>query len=243
MDSIRQSWPLSQVTSGRVPETAAPRATPQVTPQVAPTVAQDAKRAPLLASRQQAAVAPRPEYPNYATADAYPSMRRAEATAVLAWPTACDLDGPFGRAAAFEHQPSGPQDKPTVMRLWVHGQSPPLDPPTAAEHAWQFLKWLQGQSPAAGHLVTASDLKRLYPHFCVYLALWPLPWQSVAKHLARLIGGTRSKRINGENVRVYFVPRPAAAEPVAHRALGRLDGGYVMPAKTTERDCLDKSVV
>jgi hypothetical protein len=153
MNSIRLISSLDELASEATPARVT-KAAPQVTPQVAPSIdpRQDAERAPLLSLRQHAAVAPRPEYPDHPTADSYISMRCAEATAALTWPTGWSSAGYEELKVAHERPVEG-HGKPTVCRLWVEGQSPPPDPPTAAEHAWQFLTWLQGQSSAAGHLV------------------------------------------------------------------------------------------
>ena len=81
-------------------------------------------------------------------------------------------------------------------------------PPTAAEHAFQLLRWLQSQPIFAGHFIPANDLERLYPAFCVALALCPEAWQIVSKFLRVLTGGKRPyRRIGGRNVRVYLIPK------------------------------------
>jgi hypothetical protein len=102
-------------------------------------------------------------------------------------------------------------DGTEVRRIWA-GNNAPLDPPTAEEHAYLLLRYLQSQPLISGHEVPASDLKELYRRFCRSLGLRKRSWQSVAKHLRFLTGGARHyRRVNGPNVRVYPIP-PAQSE-------------------------------
>ena len=103
-------------------------------------------------------------------------------------------------------------DGTQLWRVWIGDQNAPRDPPTAKEHAFLLLRYLQSQSLFAGKEVPASDLKDLYRRFCKSLRLRERPWQSVAGQLRLLTGGARHyRRINTRNVSVYVIP-PAAPQ-------------------------------
>jgi hypothetical protein len=75
------------------------------------------------------------------------------------------------------------------------------------DHARLLLEWLQKQPFLADCYVPASDLAMLYRSFCRSINLEELPWQSAAVQLKRLTGGKRLyRRVDGRNVRVYYVP-------------------------------------
>jgi hypothetical protein len=94
-----------------------------------------------------------------------------------------------------------------VRRIWT-GNNAPLDPPTAEEHAYLLLRYLQSQPSFAGQELLASDLKHLYRRFCRSLGLRERSWQSVAEQLRLLTVGRRPyRRINGQNRRVYPIPK------------------------------------
>ena len=195
----------------------APSVAPSVAPldatSVSPMEASHAASGDVLEGRTNAwpgvaaAVAPRPEEPVYGSVEEYPGVRPMQPTTRVAWPTRMDTTG-YGEMRALLALDAFGQPKAEVRRLWVDGRHP-TDPPGAAEHAYQLLRWLQAQPFFAGHLIPASDLRRLYPAFCTSLALWPQPWQTVSNYLRRLTGGKRlHRRIGGNNVRVFPIPLP-----------------------------------
>jgi hypothetical protein len=109
-------------------------------------------------------------------------------------------------------------DRRQVRRVWTGDQNAPADPPTAKEHAFLLLRYLQSQPFFAGHEVPARDLKDLYRRFSKSLGLRERSWQSVAMHLRLLTGGDRHyRRINGSNVRVYPIPLREVVSLVGHR--------------------------
>ena len=82
--------------------------------------------------------------------------------------------------------------------------------PSAQDHARQLLEYLQGEPSLVGHLVPASELEWAYVLLCDMRKCQELPWQRVAAQLNRLTGGERSYRVDGRNVRAYYIPTPFA---------------------------------
>ena len=206
--------PLGDNAAERSVTPVAPSAVPSVAPSVAPSGASHAASGEATQGRTDAwpgvaaAVTPRPEEPVYSSIAEYPGVRPMQPTTRVAWPTRMDTTGYDEMRALLALDAFG-QPKAEVRRLWVEGRHPPTDAPGAAEHAYQLLLWLQAQPFFAGHLIPASDLRRIYPSFCTSLALWPQPWQTVANYLRRLTGGKRlHRRIGGNNVRVFPIPLP-----------------------------------
>ena len=131
-----------------------------------------------------------------------PGQAPGEAPAVKA-PCPMSMLAPRAAPLATPRQPSNCSE---VRRIF---KSPAK--PSAQDHARQLLEYLQGEPSLVGHLVPASELEWAYVLLCDMRKCQELPWQRVAAQLNRLTGGERSyRRVDGRNVRVYYIPTPFA---------------------------------
>jgi hypothetical protein len=97
-----------------------------------------------------------------------------------------------------------PSARMEVRRIFSDDRSPRA---RAHDHARRLLQWLQGQPSLVGHLVPSSEIVWAYALPCEQHNWFELPWQSVGEHFNRLTGGNRLyRRVDGQNVRVYYVP-------------------------------------
>ncbi len=108
----------------------------------------------------------------------------------------------------FAHHDAGRGSKTEIVwRAFFADETSPFAP-SADDHARLMLLWLQDHRFLMGHVIPASDLKKLYTDFCRKMGLPEKAWQSVAASLNRQTGRQRRyRRVNGRNVSVYPIPR------------------------------------
>jgi hypothetical protein len=109
-----------------------------------------------------------------------------------------------------------------VVNGVVHACSPGTrPPPTTADHAAAFLRWLQAQSLFCGNEVPSRLLEeRLFPYYAS-ISKAPQSWRSIARHFVDLPGVQRRQldgRVGpdriGSSATVYRIPLPGTVSPL-----------------------------